>query len=360
MARRLGMRPWIVVGVAALALGCPQPDPTFSDSYDQVVVDFRSLQDDFAVLQGDFAALQGDVVVLQGEAEDLSSSLGLANDRIALLEAIVDDTTPEQLHFLGELHTVVDVSTDANTVLFTGRDVRIAAGNQANRGNLYIGDGVVPASSGRHNLVMGSGHSWSTSGSLIVGTGHDVTGDFAFVSGENHVVTGEFVGMLAGRGHTVSGGHAAAVSGEGGMVGGDYAVLVSGRDNEADGAHAVVVSGSGNQSVGQSGVVISGSNSTVEENTVESVIVGGQGHEIQGSTLADEADRNVLIGGSNNVIAAASTEAVVVGGTNNTTDGRDRCVGLATMPTLPGAPDGARGACRVDDEVTFTSPMVSE
>ncbi len=336
------MRPWIVMGVAALAVACPQPDPTFSTSYDEVVSDFRGLEQNF--------------VDLQEQVRLLSLDLDASDARIETLETLLQQTTAERLDYLGQLEAIVDVSTDANTVTFSGKDVRITTGAEAGRGNLYIGDIITGANSGRHNLVMGTGHAWSTSGSLILGSGHDVTGESAFVSGENHDITGDFVGLLAGKGHTVSGMHAATVSGETAIVGGDYAVVVSGLENEASGEYSVVVTGGSNDAEAQGAVIISGANNSIEEDTLDAVIVGGQGHEIQGSTTTDEAERNVLIGGSNNIIGPASTEAVIVGGTNNTSGGRDRCVGLATMDTPPGAPNGARGGCRADDEVTFPTP----
>lgn len=152
-------------------------------------------------------------------------------------------------------------------------------------GNVVIGyneqDQILRARSGSHNLVIGSGHGFSSYGGLIAGFGNEVNAPNSSVSG--------------GTGNAANGWASSISGGEGNLATGDSSSVAGGIENRAVAKNASVTGGSGN-----------------EANGLAASISGGQRNRVTG-------DFSSVTGGADN--QAVATNASVTGGTDNVASG---------------------------------------
>ena len=122
--------------------------------------------------------------------------------------------------------------------------------------------------SGSHNLVLGSGNSYSSFAGLVSGHGNAITRDYAVVMGSvGSIAAGVYSVVSGGMGNTASG-TVSSVSG--------------GAANVASGWHSAVSGGSNNTASGQGSSVSGGSFNTASANY--SSVSGGTNREAAGTT----------------------------------------------------------------------------
>ena len=106
--------------------------------------------------------------------------------------------------------------------------------------------------SGSHNIVIGSGHRYSTWGGLIVGWDNAVNGSQSSVAGANNIASGAW--------SSIAGGEYNIATEEGSVVGG-------GSENSAEGAVSVVSGGFSNNATGFASAVSGGSDRAASGNS---------------------------------------------------------------------------------------------
>ena len=90
--------------------------------------------------------------------------------------------------------------------------------------------------SGSHNVVIGSGHGYSSFGGMVVGEANLITGKFAVVSaGAANTASGDYGGVSAGGSNTASGGYSGVSGGFGNTASGSFGSSVSGGDSIVEG-----------------------------------------------------------------------------------------------------------------------------
>jgi hypothetical protein len=147
-----------------------------------------------------------------------SDSGGLA-DRVAELEAQVEELSA----ILGFVHVEMrEINNLAGPHwIIEGANVHVRNGAVSGLGNLIVGYNHKRPSrnlppeirTGSHNLVVGSFHSYSSSGGFVAGRGNKVTGpDASVCGGINNEALGSSSSVSGGRSN-VAGGFAASVSG---------------------------------------------------------------------------------------------------------------------------------------------------
>ena len=192
-------------------------------------------------------------------------------------------------------------------VVITGANLRIVNGLRGTAttngvGNLLLGyneprhDGDNERT-GSHNLVVGSGHNFSSFGGLVVGRNNAIRGAFASVSGgfdntasgESASVNGGIFNRASGPSASVSGGfdntasgNAASVSGgDGNTANGHTAAVSGGHGNTASGHTATISGGEANTARGFSAAVSGGQNRRAERDfdwVTASAAVASDGH----------------------------------------------------------------------------------
>jgi hypothetical protein len=204
-------------------------------------------EDRLVALQQAVAALQASVATLQN----------------ALLGA---QATLACLHMEGTSDLVVE---GCNVHVRSGGGATHAAVN--GRGNLIIGynelDGFEFVRTGSHNLVVGPGHTYSSSGGFVAGTFNAVTGRSASVSGgASNTASGSVASVSGGQINTASGLAASVCGGGSNTASGFFASVSGGSENLAGGIGASVSGGDANTARGNYASVSGGrSNMTSAE-----------------------------------------------------------------------------------------------
>jgi hypothetical protein len=242
-----------------------------------------------------------------GKAVDAQS--GTLADRRAALQ----DTLAALEHTLRHV-TVVTTQEGLDEVTITGANLRIvnglgATGTTNGLGNLIVGynEGRPPdlgpdTRTGSHNVVVGTGNNFSSSGGLVVGILNEISGEFASVSGgsrntasgEASSVSGGLNNVAAARGSSISGGTMNRTLPEPGVEF-EASSISGGSNNLARGIGTSISGGFGNHTHGGAAEV--GNYSSVS---------GGRGNFADG-------DFSSVCGGFENV--AAGNSSSVSGGT---------------------------------------------
>jgi hypothetical protein len=90
--------------------------------------------------------------------------------------------------------------------------------------------------SGSHNVVIGSGHGYSSFGGMVVGQDNLITGRFAVVSaGATNTASGDYSGVSAGGGNNASGPYGGVSGGFENTASGSFGSSVSGGDGIVEG-----------------------------------------------------------------------------------------------------------------------------
>ncbi len=230
---------------------------------------------DLAALQTAVTTLQATVADLQSTVTNLQDDLTAANDTIAGLQADLDSANSTiaslQANSVLDLDGMLVYAVDDYgfpTARFTGVNVQVVNGAGQTTvnglGNLIVGyneeyvrpsdfcsDGAYDNQSncesngnywagsfksGSHNLVVGSGHSYSQYGGVVFGYQNVINGSYATVSGGN-------ANTASGLSSSVSGGEANTASGWSSSVSGGYNNTASGGSSSVSGGEFNTASG---------------------------------------------------------------------------------------------------------------------
>lgn len=183
-------------------------------------------------------------------------------------------------------------------------------------GNLVIGyneydQTQLRARTGSHNLVLGSGHGYSSFGGLVAGFANEVNAPNSSVSG--------------GTGNVANGWASSISGGQGNRATAESSSVAGGSDNQADAKYASVSGGQANRATAESSSVAGGSENQADAQYAS--VTGGTGNRASGwaSSVAG-GQRNHASGDSSSVTGGADNLAdiesgSVSGGKNGTLDG---------------------------------------
>jgi hypothetical protein len=134
-----------------------------------------------------------------------------------------------------KLLAVTEVS--GTDLVFSGVNMHLQSGSGSSDDNgtlLGLGNLVI----GYNETSTGSAITRAGSHNLVLGTGHEYTSWGGIVAGQSNNISAPNASIISGTSNTVSGQYGAIVSGSSSTVSGTYAVIVSGRDNKASGRTA--------------------------------------------------------------------------------------------------------------------------
>ena len=228
-------------------------------------------------LQAQVAALQKTVATLQTTVTNQGTQItNLQKSVIPLLTVVSVDPAHSLVQFRGVNVQIVngtgststiDPKATGNLIIGYNEDDGNARGTctvsgpaDSFEGNCTSDGGTFTRSlSGSHNLVIGSGHGYSSFGGIVVGQENLITGKFAVVGG--------------GIANTASGDFSSVSGGESNHVGGIFSSVSGGFGNTANSGHSSVSGGTGNTASGDSSSVSGGTGNTASE--VGSSVSGG-------------------------------------------------------------------------------------
>ena len=293
-----------------------------------------------------------------------SSTLQRLEAKIAELEAVVlkQQATINQIRRNKMLGLQSFVKKQGNTIIFEGVNVQVTNGsgftNTANgTGNLIVGYNETSASSrfqvpdvcangrfktagdctknghvwskaqktGSHNLVVGSGHSYTQSAGVVFGAANAITGANAAVLGGSSNVSSANVSVVSGGKNNISSAVAAVVSGgESNIASANSASVSGGKNNNASAATASISGGTANMASGDF-----------------SSIVGGENNTASGKNAS-------ITGGTNNIASGAGSS--VDGGIQNQSAGDVSAISGGTNRRVNGKADWIAGDFILNDE----------
>ncbi len=185
--------------------------------------------------------------------------------------------------------------------------------------------------SGQHNLVVGSGHSYTSVAGIVAGYNNKTESHAtATIGGWRNKATNRAAVIISGKDNRAEEEGAVVVGGEDNLSESNHTVVVGGRDNKANDDNSVVVGGRYNLSEAEHAVVVGGRSNVIKEvddlaNADGSVIIGGRDNRV-GEVSNTQANNAVIVGGNANktctVSSAGADNAVIVGGTTNETCGQ--------------------------------------
>jgi len=300
------------------------------DSMDNIRERFEALEQQTEQLKQQTQALEAQTHTLARQAHwwrGIACGLGLLGlVSLPLQSGTAADTQPrgmaERMATLENKLSAMAFDDAANEVVITGANLRIVNGLESTGttnglGNLIVGynesrqgNPFCSAPPGRpllcsedtrtgsHNVVVGTGHNFSSFGGLVVARVNEISGPFASVSG--------------GRENTASGDSSSVSGGVENSASGDRSSVSGGGTNTASGSVASVSGGSDNTASGFSSSVSGGFNNTASS-TVASVS-GGQTNTASGGFSS-------VSGGENNT--ASGDFSSVSGGSNRSAPGTE-------------------------------------
>ena len=280
-----------------------------------------------------------------------TSTLQRLEAKIAELEAVVlkQQASIDRIRRNRILNLQSYVKKQGNTIIFEGVNLQVTNGsgftNTSNAtGNLIIGYDETSTSSrfqvpdvcsngrfetaedctinnhvwgkaqktGSHNLIVGSGHSYTQSAGVVFGAANAINGANSVVLGGSENVSSANVSVVSGGINNVARAAAAVVSGgERNIASGDFATVSGGKNNNASAANASISGGTANQATAISSSIVGGKNNMASgENAT---ITGGTGN------VASGAGSSVDGGIENNSAGALSS---ISGGTNRKVSGK--------------------------------------
>lgn len=292
-----------------------------------------------------------------------TSTLQRLEAKVAELEAVVlkQQATIDRIRRNRMLNLQSYVKKQGNTIIFEGVNLQITNGsgftNTANgTGNLIVGYDETSAgnrvevptvcSSGRfenagecrgnnhvwskaqktgsHNLIVGSGHSYTQSAGVVFGTANAVTGTSAVVlGGAGNVSSANASVVSGGKNNTASAATSSVSGGESNIASADSASVSGGQSNHASAQTASISGGTGNQAT-----------------AVSSSIAGGENNQATGENAS-------ITGGANNT--ASGSASSVDGGTENQSAGDVSAISGGSNRRVNGKADWIAG-----DLILFT------
>ena len=286
-----------------------------------------------------------------------TSTLQRLEAKVAELEAVVlkQQATIDRIRRNRVLTLQPYVKRQGDTIIFEGVNIQVTNGsgftNTANgTGNLIIGYDETTASSrfqvpevcsngrfesaeectkndhvwskaqktGSHNLVVGSGHSYTQSAGVVFGAANAITGANAAVLGGAGNVSSANVSVVAGGINNIAKAGAAVVSGgEDNVASAGAASVSGGNNNVASAVTSSISGGTGNQATAKS-----------------SSIIGGENNIASGENAS-------ITGGSDNVASGAGSS--VDGGIENQSAGAVSAISGGTKRRVNGEADWIAG-----------------
>ncbi|KZN61894.1 hypothetical protein N473_20345 [Pseudoalteromonas luteoviolacea CPMOR-1] len=216
----------------------------------------------------------------------------------------------------------------ANGTGYTHKKNNVSAANGV--GNLILGYNTLKYGSqtpeldrrGSHNVILGDGHSYQSTGTLITGRNNTVTGQSAVIAGSGNQISGYGSAIMSGSNHTIEANHASIFGGTNNTIYADatWGSISGGETNRVYAQLASVIGGRHNSAFG-----------------IASSISGGQFN--QTTTSAPYA---VVVGGSDN--KSGSPAAVVLGGRFNEANGEASTVAGGFKRSTTGIHDYRAGS----------------
>ena len=241
-----------------------------------------------------FAALVTLVEDMQVQIEFLHSKLVEVEDRARFL-----NVSDEEIDGLAGPHLIIE---GVNVHIRSGSGSTDDGGAPTGLGNLVLGyNELIPTQGigerdGSHNLVLGRGHSFTSTAGIVAGEQNTISSPFASVlAGNNNEASGEFA--------CVSGGAFNRATGEESSVSGGVSNFATAQRSSASGGAQNTVSGVAASISGGSGGAAGGFASSIS---------GGQSGIASG-------DQSSITGGQSN--SAFGDKATVSGGFNQNENG---------------------------------------
>ena len=193
---------------------------------------FSAMQQEIDDQQQDIEALQTENAALTQQVQDLQNAgfLTEETDPIASASGYATETWVDAQGYstggVDGLENYLSVDEATNTVLISGANLQVVSGSGETAeavngtGNIIIGydEDSGNDKSGSHNLVVGSGHTYSSYGGIVVGYNNSITGYYSSVSGgESNTASGWSSSVSGGGSNTASGG-ASSVLGNAGIT----------------------------------------------------------------------------------------------------------------------------------------------
>jgi hypothetical protein len=146
---------------------------------------------------------------------------------------------------------------------------------------------------GSHNLLLGTGDSFTSYAGVVGGKQNTISGPFASVSGgRGNIASGASSSVSGGVGNTASGAPSSVSGGASNTASGEEASVGGGEDNKASGTVSSVQGGGSNEAAGTVTSVSGGEDNSVGSGAIGSWIGGGFLNAITGS-----ANQAAIFGG---------------------------------------------------------------
>ncbi len=215
------------------------------------------------------------------------------------------------------------------TVRFSGVNVQVVdgtgdtacdtAGSEACNavGNVIVGyneEVLTPVlRSGSHNLVVGSGHRWTSYGGFVAGTTNTINGRSSSVlGGFGNTASGPEASIAGGSGNRSSGSAASVSGGSGNEAMAQNASVSGGQDNDATGALSSVSGGAFNRATETAASVAGGRSNTAGGNG--SAVAGGSGNRANGLDASVAGGLDNLASGAYESVAGGDDVVCNAGG----------------------------------------------
>jgi hypothetical protein len=316
--------------VLAALFSIPASIPAHADEDHDHDIDRRREDNDKGV-RAEIKALREQVASLGSTVSGLQSqvtALQTANTVLETRLAAVQSNPALKLGPFVSVDSNTEIGVNGPNITFTGANIHIVSGSGATGdygngkalglGNLIIGydedpinyptggpgGGFKPLSpgdrAGSHNLVIGSGHRFSSSSGLVAGElnslggfGSSITGGYANTTGGpfSSVSGGEF-NLATAEGASVSGGGANIADGTDASVSG-------GLDNHADANSSSITGGAFNIASGQWASISGGQNNTASGSTT--TVTGGVGNSAVGFNTVVIGGQNIIDNNNNSI-----------------------------------------------------------
>jgi FtsZ-binding cell division protein ZapB len=216
------------------------------------------------------------------------------------LDGVIQGALRERLAALENKVACVSEASNVYDIFFEGCNVHVRDGSgategtgrgaeQSGRGNLIVGYNEMPdpdeapeicsnssatdfaacrktggvwgqgIKTGIHNLIVGSGHSYTRHSGIIAGTTNAITGVGSVVlGGRSNVASGDYATVSGGVENFSSGKNSVVLGGFDNTASGDDSLVGGGSYNTASGAVSAVVGGENNQALGGMSFVAGG------------------------------------------------------------------------------------------------------
>ena len=232
-------------------------------------------------LQAQVAALQQTVATLHNTVTSQATQIAALQSLKPLAAVLSYDSVSKTIKVTGVNVQIVNgtgststTNTLGNLIIGYNEDESNARGTCTVSGQYdsfesnctYDGGAFTRSLSGSHNVVIGSGHGYSSFGGIVVGQDNLITGRFAVVSGGLYntasgnysSVSGGTVNSASGINSSISGGEVNTASGGGSSISGGGGNTASYGDSSVSGGSYNTVSSFGSSVSGGKSIVVGG------------------------------------------------------------------------------------------------------